>query len=305
MANEGTIQKVALTGFEVGITGTGNYINGLELAKVSGTITYEVEVDTAETAPLTFRGGAALPKVGMTYAERGVPFYGAKYVDLKTTRAGRRNRNFLWIYKYTIGGSPATAAQEQNGTILTISASTEAEDYATACDLDGLWNVNSLGEWYQEPLSVKYGILTFTFVRREYENPWFKAMDYWETINDAQTWSVFPQAALKVASIIPTMTQTEQEVYWDVNYQIKYRALGWLLKKANSGFYARSPLYPYPYRILNADGSPTENPSLLDANGAVLAPGVAPVYRTFRLNQYANFDNLNLPSPFDFESNNN
>lgn len=300
---QGKIIDVKMTAFDSDLSSTSVYVNGLNIVKVAGSVTYNVVIDSPEQAPVAASGDPRLPRLGSTYSERGSELTGTTYLRLNASQTGRCGKYFLWKYKYSLGtvSNAAATTQEKDGTILTISASTEAEQVANACDLDGVWNVNSLGEWYQEPLNVNYGILTFTFVRREYENPWLKAMDFWETINDGQTWGVFPAASLKVASIIPTMTQTESQTYWDVNYQIKYRALGWLLKKANCGFYARSPLLPNPYRILNSDGSPVESPALLNVDGSLLPPGAAPIFQTFRLNRYADFNDLNLPSPFDFQ----
>lgn len=185
---------------------------------------------------------------------------------------------------------------ESETSILTVDASTEAEKYAVPFDLDGVANVNSVGEWFSDPLNVEYGRIRLTFKRRERRNPWPIALDYWNAINSEPLWGCLP-ATVKVDSILPALDLTTGGTRWNVVYNLTYRALGWLEKRADAGFYARDA-NGFFYRILNADGSPKETPTLLDGKGGVLPAGAEPVFQTFRLNAYRDLNALGLPNPF-------
>lgn len=266
------------------------------VVKTSGQVVYVVRADKPDELPITLLADPRLPQLGATYVENGVVFYGVYYSDATPRFIGPRGRHFEWEITYSIGGdfSKSDETQEET-TLLSFSTSTELEDYASASDLDGLWNCNSLGEFFADPLIFKTRILTMQYQRREYSNPLWKVRDYNQRVNSAALWG-FDAGTLKVADLSFSATATTAETTYDVSYKIQYRPRGWSVEKANAGFYYLSG--SSVYRALNEDGSPTESPVLLAANGTRLPSGATPPMRSFRVYQLADLAELDLPDPF-------
>lgn len=279
----------------------GVWLNGKPRLTGSGSVEYRAYCDSRDDNPYEFYSSSKLPQPGSFYRNSGV-----RYGGFSATYDGKRDGFFCWRMSYPLGGAAESSADESNAsdengesgaeTILTVDASPESERCALPFDLDGTPNVNSLGEWFDDPLNVEFGRLALTFRRRETANPWPRALEYWNAINSTPIWGC-DVATLKVKAIVPSLELTTGGRRWNVSYSIVYRSLGWLVKRADAGFYATGPRGVY--RILNDDGSPKESPTLLNGAGAELAPGASPVYRTFRVNPWKDFGALNLPNPFD------
>lgn len=294
------LRKVAKIAENPGADWNGVWLNGKPRLTGSGSVEYRAYCDSRNDNPYEFYASSKLPQPGAFYRNSGV-----RYSGFSATYDGRRDGFFCWRMNYSLGGAPESSADESGGdesenaeneTILTIDASPESESCALPFDLDGAANVNSLGEWFDDPLNVEFGRLALTFKRRERSNPWPRALEFWNAINSEPIWGCLP-ATLKVKAIVPSLELTTGGRRWNVLYSIVYRSLGWLVKRADAGFYATGPRGVY--RVLNDDGSPKESPTLLNGAGAELAPGAEPVYRTFRVNPWKDFATLNLPNPFD------
>lgn len=283
---------------------TGNYSNGEPVVKVSGTITYIAITSRADIAPLTLLNlleEARAPKVGGVYTEGSANIERTFYTDATPRFVGPRGNYWEWEVAYSVGGvyldapqAPSTS-EAQEKTLFQFSTSIELEDYATACDLDGLWNVNSLGDFFSDPLIFKYGILNLQYQFREYANPLALSRDFFQAINDA-SWYGFDRDTVKCSDISFNATSTTSGTYYDTTYKLQYRPRGWKIDKADSGFYYAAG--GVVHRALNADGSPTSDPVLLNGQGGLLASG-SPVFRYFRMNPEKNFDALDLPDPFN------
>lgn len=294
------LRKVAKIAENPAADWNGVWLNGKPRLTGSGSVEYRAYCDSPSDHPYSFYTSSKLPQPGSLYRDSGV-----RYTGFSTSYDGRRDGFFCWRLSYSLGGLPEDSAgdaassdgeNEAGETILTIDASPESETCALPFDLDGTPNVNSLGEWFDDPLNVEFGRLALTFRRRETANPWPRALEFWNAINAEPIWGC-DVATLKVKAIVPTLELTTGGRRWNVSYSIVYRSLGWLVKRADAGFYATGTTGVY--RILNDDGSPKESPTLLNGAGAELAPGASPVYRTFRVNPWKDFGALNLPNPFD------
>lgn len=303
-------------GRQIKQTFTGSYLTQILIAgsnyqktttpvvKTSGQIVYSVLVDRKDAQPITILSDYRLPQLGAQYVENGVIIKGVNYMDATPRFIGPRGRFWEWEVAYTLGGefsnAPTSGSSSSGGekaaTLLNFSTSMELEDYAVAADLDGVWNCNSIGEFFADPLIVKTGILSLNYSRREYQNPLVKIKNYFQTVNNAAIWG-FAAGTLKVADISFSAAQTTEETTYDVQYKIQYRPKGWNVEKANSGLYYNNGTSIV--RALNNDGSPVDQPILLALDGTKLASGAAVPMRSYRVNNLADFAGLDLPSPFE------
>ena len=222
--------------------------------------------------------------------------------SIKTSRAKGKDSDVLfqghrcYVWKVTVEYGPAEPEDPQlRDRTCKISGSGETADLDGYADWNGHWNTNSIGEWFEQPLPNKVNVRVWTFQRTEYRNPEITAYNYENTINADPVWG-FPQYSLLMKSVTSSRTLVLEEgrFKWDVTYQIAYNPKTWLLEKANAGFYDADG-----YRFYNADGSPTEQAQLLDADGYKLESGEAPIMLAFQTYPAAPFGALGLPSPIE------
>lgn len=270
------------------------------VVKTLGTVVYVVEVDRADEQPILILQDRRLPQLAANYVENGVVYWDVYFVDATPRFIGPVGSLYRWEITYNLGGEFSNAPQQTQGTqdetLLNFSISTELEETASAVDLDGVWNVNSIGDFFADPIVYQTGILNLNYSRREYSNPLAKVFDFFQVMNGVE-WYGFAPGTVKVADITFSATETATATTYDVDYKLQFRRKGWNVEKANSGLY-----YLYnsvKTRALNDDGSPADEPVLLAANGAKLAPGAAPVFRSFRVHPTADLYDLNLPNPFE------
>ena len=242
-----------------------------------------------------------LPQLGDAYVdERGVTHTDIVFKDFTPRFIGARGAGYEWEITYTIGGTTTNAAidsqdaADDTSTILSFSAQIEQEETAGAVDLDGVFNCNSLGLLFDDPLIFKRGTLAMQYSRREYVNPLAKIPAFVNAINSSPVWFC-PAGTLRVGDITATITETVAATSYDVNYRLLYRPQGWAVVKPNSSFYVRSG-NAYA-RALNSDGSPVETPVFIALDGTQLSSGTTPPSRSFRVYPLADLNALDLPDP--------
>lgn len=274
-------------------------VNWYPMTNISGSVVYAAFSDSPQDSSMNVMQSALLPSLGNFYVdERGVAWNGVVYTDRTARYIGPRGNYFLWEVSYTLGGSPKREAEEdeEDSVLLNFDASVETYDEAGGVDLDYKYNMNSLGFFFEDPLIFKRGILNLNFQRREYANPLSTLTAYIGCINSAELWG-FPPHTVRLADMSYSSTVTESETTYDVSYRLQYKPATWNVVKANSSYY-----YAYNgdlYRALNDDGSPRESPVLIAVDGSLLASGIAPPTRTFRVYQTADLNELGLPDPFE------
>ncbi len=299
--------KLKADGRQVKETFTGVWFKGKPVKKVSGSIIYNVWSDREDELPLTILNDPRLPTLGDRYVENGVVFRNVFFTDATPRFMGPSGTRWRWEATYSVGGEFSNAStsdepeedEETETTLLSFSASIETEDFASAVDLDGELNANSLGEFFADPLLFKSGILNLNFSRQERRNPLSKSIAFFQAHNAAPLWDVFAPGTVKVADVSFSSTTTNFDVTYDVSYKLQYRPRGWFVEKANAGFYCVDAASGATVRALNADGSPTNAPVLLDLSGARLVPGSAPIFKNFRVTNPMDLNALNLPNPFE------
>lgn len=280
----------------------GYYINGVGQFLISGTVKFVVYSDTRDESPVSLLMSPLLPQIGALYVEGGRVFRRIIYKDATPTYVGIEGNYFRWEVTYTVeginNGDDPTSDSSGNGAedpvLLNFSITAEKEEYNSAYDLDGKANCNSLGEFFADPIAYNNAIVNFNFTRKEFVNPLGKMNAYWETHNAGTFWGLRP-ATLKVAEITANATQKLSGTEWEVSYKIQYRRRGWLQEKANTGYYCRTSWGIE--RAVNEDGSPTDAPVILNADGTRWTGGEVPV-TYFRTTYPADFSGLNLPNPF-------
>lgn len=269
----------------------------------SGTIIYSVKVTEPNEQPITILSNRMLPQLGDRYVENGVVFQNVYFTEATPRYIGPRGNLYEWEITYQIGGDFSNAEQSESGddsveesVLLNFSTSMELEDYASATDLDGQWNCNSLGEFFADPIIFKSGILSLNYSRKEYSNPLWKSRDFFQAVNNTP-WYSFAAGTVKVADISFNATMYDDRTEYNVDYKLQYRPSGWKVEKANAGLYYNNN--GVLDRVKNADGSPTESPALLDRNGAILADSSQVIFKAFRVCNEANLYDLGLPDPFE------
>ena len=240
-----------------------------------------------------------VPQLGSAYVdERGVTHTDIIFKDFSPRFVGPRGNFFEWEITYTIAGvtSATTTETPQSNdasTILSFSAQIEQEETAGAVDLDGKYNVNSLGLFYDDPLIFKRGTLAMKYSRREYTNPLALIPTFTNAINSRAMWFC-DVGTLRVVDITATINESVNETSYNVDYNLAFRPQGWAVVKPNSSYYIRSG--NNLTRALNSDGSPTETPTLIALDGTPLTTGTPP-YRAFRVYPFADLTALDLPDP--------
>lgn len=299
-------------GRNVRFTFSGTYVRvvtttarGVNVAKypinnVSGSVVILAISDNPRDTAFDVAYSPRLPQLGSAYVdERGFVHRDVVFKDFSPRFVGAYGGGYLWEITYTIEGATSNStAETQDGgedatTILNFSAQIEQTDVAGGVDLDGKWNVNSLGLFFEDPLIFKSGILALNYSRREYSNPLLKLANFTNAINATPVWWA-PPRTLRVADITTTITETEASTSYDVSYKLAYKPDGWDLIKPNSSYYVRNG-NTYA-RALNADGSPTDAPVFIAADGTQLTTGTPPS-RSFRVYPLADLNLLNLPDP--------
>lgn len=271
------------------------------VVKISGQMTFVVTATRPDELPITLMSAPNLPRVGATYMEGGSVFANVFYVDGQPRFIGPRGKFWEYEVAYTLGGdfvesNSSVGDGETEETLLSFSTSMELEDWASAVDLDGQWNCNSIGDFFADPIVFKTGILTFQYQRREYSNPLELTRDYFQAVNSS-AWHGFAAGLIKCADISFNATQTNYGTTYDTTYKLQYRPRGWAVDKANMGFYYKSG--NTKVRALNDDGSPTDQPILLALDGSKLVAGATVPMKTFRVNVLKDLNDLDLPSPFE------
>lgn len=304
--------RLKADGRQVKETFSGVWFKGKPVKKVSGTIVYNVWTDRPDEPPLTILNDGRLPTLGDRYVESGVVFRNVFFTEATPRFMGPSGSRWRWEATYAVGGEFSNASNsnasdeddekeandEKETTLLSFSASIETEDFASAVDLDGKLNANSLGEFFSDPLIFKSGILNLNFSRQERRNPLGKSISFFQAHNSKAIWGFAP-GTVKVADVSFSSTTTNFDVTYDVSYRLQYRPRGWFVEKANAGFYYVDARTGSTARALNVDGSPTNDPVLLGSAGERLAAGSAPIFNRFRVTNPMDFRALNLPNPFD------
>ena len=294
--------QLAAGGRNIKGTFNGYYINGVGQFNISGTISFIVYSDTADESPVSILSSPLLPQIGALYVEGGRVFRRIVYKDGTPRYVGPEGNYFRWEVVYTLEGrngdtenvNSEDGETDEDPVLLNFSISAEKEEYASAFDLDGVPNCNSLGDFFADPIIFNTGIVNFNFQRKEYANPLWVINEFWQAHNNNVFWGL-PAATLKVAEITANAAEKYSGTEWDVSYKLQYRRRGWLIEKANTGFYYNAG--GAKARAINADGSPTDAPIILNVDGTPWTSGVIPC-RYFRTTYPKDFNLLNLPNPF-------
>lgn len=304
-------------GREIDFERIGRWLDGEQIFAASGRLVYDAYCDSELDGPATIATSPVLPRQGSWYCENGLVYVGVRVGKISARFDGPSGRYWRWRVTFPVEGrtSKTIRLEEEdaaNGTydaetpeedesekpeepiFLTFSASITTEDYSLAVDLDGRPNVNSLGEWFADPIVYKSGVLEMRYRREEYLNPLAKVCAYHNATN-SDAWAGFAPGTLLSEITFSAETRAIRSSY-DVDYRLRWRPRGWDDVKANAGLYAKSG--GDVARVTNADGSPTDAPVLLAADGTRLATGGEPVWLTFRTTFPQPFAALGLPDPF-------
>lgn len=258
---------------------------------LSGTMEYEVLSDSYS--------GASYSDINAILSANGLPSYrdtvgrtrARGYIQsVQAQRSGsdRINGKYKWTVIATVGHASKNQEAGEVTSLASISRSSEVIQRVRAADVNGLVNMNSVGDMYEDGLVQQVPIPVWTFSIKLTFNPecWSK----WEkNINDRPLWG-YNTAELLFDSL--SYSHDSLNEYWDTNIVIKANPFGWNVLKADAGYYY---LYNgYPVRILNDDGSPKETPTLLNGMGGI---STVAVYKEFQNQPAFDMSQLGLPRP--------
>ena len=288
------------------VTRSGDNVNVARypINNVSGSVVVLALSDDRRDTAFDVAYSPRLPQLGSAYVdERGFVHRDAIFKDISPRFVGARGNFFEWELTYSIEGTTSNSTVENvedtsdtgegAQTILNFSAQLEQEDVAGAVDMDGKWNVNSLGLFFDDPLMFKTGTLAMSYSRREFVNPLLKLANFTNCLNSTPIWWC-PAGTLRVADITTSIQETDVGSSYDVTYKLLYRPSGWAVEKPNSSFYVKSG--NSFVRALNDDGSPVESPVFIALDGTRLSTGTPP-FRSFRVYPVADLNLLGLPDP--------
>lgn len=260
---------------------------------LSGTLEYEVLSDAYS--------GSSKTDVANILSADGLPFYGEQYGNsrargcITTLQALRSGSDIIdGKYKWTVTATVAQSSGQESSSsgtpeFTSISRSSEVIQRVRAADVNGLVNMNSAGDMYEDGLVQQVPIPVWTFTAKYPFNPERLWSQYEKNINSAPLWG-FDVGTLLFDSL--SYSHNVGISSWDTRIVIKANLFGWNTLKADAGFYY---LYNgYPVRILNDDGSPKETPTLLNGMGGI--SNVA-VYKEFQNQPAFDMSILGLPNP--------
>ena len=309
-----TIRKVDFKadGRNIRETFTGSYIQTVTrtsrkvivqaypVTNLTGTVTFQALSDNKTDTAIEIMQSPLLPQLGNYFVdEKGVVWRSLLYKERAPRYIGVLGNFFLWEVTYTLEGtnSQNNAEQEDTTVLLNFNASIETFDEAGTVDLDGKYNTNSFGLFFDDPLIYKRGILNLEYSRTEYSTPLSTMLNYLGCINSENLWG-FSRGTVRLADMSYTANVTKESTSYDVKYKLQYRPDGWGVTKVNSSYYYRGQDGNI-YRALNADGSPNETPILIALDGTPLSSMTMPPSISFRVYDYANLADLDLPNPFN------
>ena len=294
--------------------------------KVSGQVVYCVYCTEPVESPIQIleTTGVGLPHCGDLYVEpyrdanrnwQTRVFPGVYFKSATPRFIGARGSSWAWEITYDVDGITNEKPTTQEGdeteetTTLTFSTSMGVEEYASAVDVRGYPNCSTLGEFFADPIMLKYGVLSMSYQRKEYVNPLATLMNYYKRVNSVALWD-FPAGTVLLDDASFSANQrvdgngdsySEYDVTYKFSYKRGFNGAGWNVVKANSGLYcvAGGKLV----RALNDDGSPSDQPVLLSASGVRLdsispTAVASPLMLSFQVYPSADLNELGLPNPF-------
>lgn len=286
------------------IKGTGTSVNGVQIVKPSGALVYEVLSDDPTDDEFSMGWSPLLPQIGETLVLNGRPLDGVFVTEYTPKFEGPQGNLWRWTFRYTLGGEWAhnehitneDEKKDEQKELGSFDYSVEYNDLASKFDVAGRRNVNTLGDWFADPLLLKEATVNFNFTFQTKNNPLSITQKYNDTVNSVPLWGL-PAGTVRATNISASCQLLSTGNQWSVNYTLAYRPNGWSERRANAGYYYLSN--GSPTVALNADGSPKDAPVLLDANGGLLAADAEPYYITFQTFHAVDLNDLNLPNPFN------
>lgn len=285
------------------IDDTGTRVNGVAIVEPKGELVYEVLSDDPTDDEFTMAWSPLLPQMGETLVLNGTFLKGVRVTGYTPKFEGPQGNLWLWTFRYKLGGQWSRNEEKSNEDankeekeLGSFDYSVEYSDLASRFDVTGRRNVNTLGDWFSDPLLLKEATVNFNFTFQTENNPLPITQKYNDAVNSVPLWGL-PAGTVRATNISASCTLLSTGNRWNVSYQLSYRPNGWFERRANAGYYYM--LNGSPTIALNADGSPKDAPVLLDANGGLLAANAEPYYIEFQTFQTQDLNELNLPNPFN------
>lgn len=171
-------------------------------------------------------------------------------------------------------------------------------------DINGAAITNSAGETFDPPVMKDVYDATFTITRNILQYDEVTAEAYRGKINSLSfniRGASSPIAAFK-AKIV---SYTGQEVvtgdfnYWTETIVIATRRDGWKRRLLDHGYATKNPITGELTVIKDPEGAPLNEPILLNGSGQKLPPNAPAVFLVKELDDYVDFNNLNLPQGYN------
>lgn len=151
---------------------------------------------------------------------------------------------------------------------------------------------NSAGSKFDPPLQVEEGGLTFTITRNQATFNRNDIPDYVKAINST-AFLGFEAKTVRLMDLSAERLNENGVFFWQVTYVFEVKSDGWNpVQVLDAGY--EEWVVDAPRRILDKNGNPTSQPSLLDGNGLVLSDpqNDPPVLLSFNLYREVDFNDF-------------
>jgi len=200
------------------------------------------------------------------------------------------------------GDDPDNPNPPSENDSFSFSSSWEVVKIPFAIDVAGKPVVNSAGESFSPPYESSRRIKINRLTRRENIDPQQKAAFFSYKINEYPIWG--KPALTWLIEILVSLQPSSGQIWWSVDYNMRYREEGWDVPLLDQGFNELKPDDENKNQlveILDAEGAPVTTPRWLDGNGLVIPdveyPNVkTPFWLTFKEFERADFSLLYLPN---------
>ena len=238
--------------------------------------------------------------------ELGAPHPGSSNAVLKSISAKRsgsdKQKDGPFVWNVTLEYAPEDEVDKKD-TDCKISMSVETNDETDGrTDVEGNLNVNTVGDFFEDKLPLKNKILVIRFQKNFGTNPCgaratasgTALQTMMNCVNSQTLWERLEAGTVLLRSFSCDRNKDSDGVYyWATTIEMAYNPDGWILKKANCGF------YDIHGRILDDEGAPVERAKLLDEYGEVDENTSDPYMKEFTLYESAPLHNINIPDPFE------
>lgn len=269
----------------------------------SATDTYRVVVDsvmTGDEVVVATDGTTTIPSRGDSYSAL------SPRLRVQSIAADLEQPPDYQVWTVTAEYSTAPVVENTDNPLdlrASVSISDSVETVPWYQDINGNALTNSANETFDPPVQKDIHDATITIVRNVLFYDEVTASEYRGRVNSSSfsiRGSSSPIAAFKAKVVSYTGQEqfSDEFTYWTETIVIQTRKDGWKRRLLDHGFSTRDPISGNPLVVKDAEGYPLNEPILLNGSGQRLPVNTPAVFLVKELDEYADFNDLDLPTGF-------